>query len=95
MMAVVRSAEERKPLLRAANTGISLATDPFGRILTFTKLFEATAVRTDVMTVSSGPTLYARWGNWLPRLCWVVVILMGLFAVLKPKKILDQVQTHE
>lgn len=83
MMAVVRAAEEQKPLLRAANTGISLATDPFGRILTSTKLFEETAVKADVLTLSTGQTLYSRWGNWLPRLCWLVVLLLCLTAVLK------------
>jgi apolipoprotein N-acyltransferase len=83
MMAVVRAAEERKPLLRAANTGISLATDPFGNILHSTRLFESTTLYSDVLLASGSPTLYSRWGNWFPRLCWVVVALMCLGAFLK------------
>jgi apolipoprotein N-acyltransferase len=78
MMAVVRSAEERRPLLRAANTGISLATDPFGRILVSSGLFERTSVKTDVLVAERNKTLYFRLGNWLPGLCWIV--LMTLLA---------------
>lgn len=84
MMAVVRAAEERKPLLRAANTGICLATDPFGRILCSSRLFENTWLPADVFLTSSGSgTLYARWGNWLPRLCWLIVAMMILVAIFK------------
>jgi apolipoprotein N-acyltransferase len=75
LMAVACSAEERKPLLRAANTGISLVTDPFGRILAATGLFERRTLRGEVWTASEGPSLYARWGNWLPRLCLILAIL--------------------
>jgi apolipoprotein N-acyltransferase len=86
MMAVVRAAEERKPLLRAANTGISLATDPFGNILHSTRLFEETTLYSDVLLTAASPTLYSRWGNWFPRLCWVVVALMCLGAFLKTRR---------
>lgn len=84
MMAVVRTAEERKPLLRSANTGICLVADPFGRIQVSTRLFEVTTVTADVLTSRSGPTLYSRFGNWLPRLCWIVVGLFVMLAFRKP-----------
>lgn len=87
MMAVIRAAEERKPLLRAANTGICLATDPFGRILCSTGLFETTWLGTDVLLAFNlPPTFYARWGNWFPRLCWVAMILLVLRAFFKKKE---------
>lgn len=81
MMAVVRSAEERKPLFRAANTGISLATDPFGRILVSTKLFEERSLEAEVLLSGQAPTLYARFGDWLPRLClgWILLLLILSF----------------
>ncbi len=79
MMAVVRAAEERKPLLRAANTGICLATDPFGRVLCSTNLFETTWLGADVLLATRAHrTLYSRWGNWFPCFCWGVVILCTL-----------------
>ncbi|HJT24819.1 MAG TPA: apolipoprotein N-acyltransferase, partial [bacterium] len=84
MMAVVRAAEEHKPLFRAANTGICLATDPFGRILCSSRLYEETWLPADVLLdKSSLKTPYSRWGNWLPRLCWVVVALLALVSCFK------------
>ena len=86
MMAVVRAAEERKPILRAANTGICLATDPYGRILCSTRLFEETQLPADVLVTSSGKaTLYSRWGNWFPRLCWLITAFLFLAFFLKKK----------
>ncbi len=76
MMAVVRAAEERKPLLRASNAGLCLATDPFGKILGSTRLFDETTLGADVYLAELSPTLYSRWGNWLPRFCWVIVLFL-------------------
>ncbi len=84
MMAVVRSAEERKPLLRAANTGLCLATDPFGRVLCSTDLFETTWLEANVLLAPRAHrTLYSRWGNWFPRLCWGVVTILTLGFLFK------------
>jgi apolipoprotein N-acyltransferase len=90
MMAVVRAAEERKPLLRASNAGICLATDPFGKILCSTRLFDETTLEADVLLSESTPTLYSRWGNWLPRLCWVVVAFLCFLAHRKTQEVAKQ-----
>lgn len=92
MMAVVRSAEERKPLLRASNTGICLATDPFGRILNSTRLFDETTLDADVFLIEDSPTLYSRWGNWLPLLCWVMVIFFWFRVHQKPKQSVARIE---
>ena len=83
MMAVVRSAEERKPLLRAANTGICLATDPFGKILSSTDPFEERVLTTDVLVADSGTTLYSRFGNWFPWFCVGLSALLFLLGMVK------------
>ena len=84
MMAVVRSAEERKPLLRASNSGICLATDPFGRVLASTRLFEVTTLTAGVfLTVSPSRTLYSLLGNWFPRFCWIMVLFWGAWVFVK------------
>ncbi len=88
MMAVVRSAEERKPLLRASNTGVCLATNPFGKILCSTTLFDETTLEADVLLADSSPTLYSRWGNWLPRLCWVIVAIFCFRAYRNTRQVL-------
>lgn len=92
MMAVVRSAEERKPLLRAANTGISLTTDPFGRVMSSTELFDEKVLTADVFLASSGPTLFSQMGNWFPWFCLVVTILFIFSAFFKNKPIVTNSQ---
>ncbi len=87
MMAVVRAAEERKPLLRTANTGICLATDPFGQILCSSRLFDETWLSADVLLApSASRTLYSRWGNWFPCLCWWVTVLSVLASCFVMKR---------
>ncbi len=46
--AALRAVEQGRYLVRAANTGISGAVDPYGRVLARTPLFEATEVTVDV-----------------------------------------------
>ena len=83
MMAVVRAAEERKPLLRAANTGICLATDPFGKILDSTGLYEQKVLTTDVLLSDPSATLYSRFGNWFPWSCLAILLLLFMIAMTK------------
>ena len=67
-MAAVRAVESGLPLVRAANTGISGAVAPDGRILGATELFQTTAI--DVTLPSPAPaTFYVRNGNVLLLLC--------------------------
>ena len=67
-MAAVRAVESGLPLVRAANTGISGAVAPNGRILAATELFQTTAI--DVTLPSPVPaTFYVRHGNVLLLLC--------------------------
>ncbi len=87
MMAVVSAASERKPLLRSANTGISLISDPLGRILSSTHLYEDQVLPGDVWVDSDGPTLYALWGNWVPRLCLLLSAFFMIAALIKRKSI--------
>ncbi len=74
-MAVVRAVENRRAVIRAANTGISGHIDPAGRVLDTTPLFE-TAVRTSRVPKLSTQTCYTRWGDWFPIGCGVILILM-------------------
>ena len=56
----IRSVEEGLPLVRAANTGISAVTDAYGRVLTRTRLGEATMVEARLPTAIA-PPFYAEW----------------------------------
>jgi apolipoprotein N-acyltransferase len=83
-MGIMRSSELRRPVLRAANTGISYITDPFGRVLVSTPFFTQQAVVGDVLTVDHPMTFYSAWGNWLPEFClWLTLVLLIMGIVLK------------
>ncbi len=74
----IRAVEEGRYVVRAANTGISGAVDPYGRQILRTRLFEPTAVTADVRLLH-GSTIYTRTGDvvaWVSCVvaAWVVVI---------------------
>ncbi|GER93384.1 apolipoprotein N-acyltransferase [hot springs metagenome] len=74
-MAVFRAIENRKPVIRAANTGISGFIDSNGRILAITKLFERTYLTEDIKTDMT-LTLYTRYGDIFSYLCIVCFVLL-------------------
>lgn len=72
-VSVLRAAELRRPVLRAANTGISAVIGPDGRILARAEL-NTRAVLTADVPLPLGPDLsfYAQWGDWFAWLCAAV-----------------------
>ena len=84
-MAVFRAVENRRSLVRCANTGISGFVDPAGRIVARTALFEdAVVVRT--VPVLTETTLYTRIGDALPLACLIVLgVLMGRSMIRDPQ----------
>jgi apolipoprotein N-acyltransferase len=74
-MAALRAVENRIPIARCANTGISAFIDARGRILQKTGLYEnATLLAT--LQLGNGTTIYTRYGNWFAWFC-VAVSLLG------------------
>jgi apolipoprotein N-acyltransferase len=74
---MLRAVEQGRYVVRAANTGISGAVDPYGRILATTPLFEPAAVTVDVRLIDRR-TIYSRTGDvvvWLAfaAAAWTVV----------------------
>ncbi len=74
-MAVFRAVENRKPLIRAANTGISGFIDSRGMILETTPLFRKTVVTADLMTDKTR-SVYSRYGDLFSYLCIVATVLL-------------------
>jgi apolipoprotein N-acyltransferase len=73
----LRAVEEGRYVVRAANTGVSGAIDPYGRVLVRTDLFVPVSLAVDVRLLD-GRTIYSRIGNlfaWLSTIAagWVVV----------------------
>ncbi|WP_240804393.1 apolipoprotein N-acyltransferase [Qingshengfaniella alkalisoli] len=72
----MRAIEQGLPLIRAANTGISALIDPQGRIVARLDLNETGALEAG-LPASSGPTFYARVGDW-PVWGLMLLCLSGL-----------------
>jgi len=76
-MAVFRAVENRRSLVRCANTGISGFVDPAGRIMARTALFED-AVLVRAVPILDEKTIYTRIGDGLPIVC--LIVLGGLIG---------------
>jgi len=73
-MAVFRAVENRRSLVRAANTGISGFVDPIGRIVASTPLDEEAALIRRV-PIFQKKTFYTRYGNVFAQVCLVITFL--------------------
>ncbi len=77
-MTVFRAVENRVPLVRAANTGISAAIDSKGHILGMTPLFQEAFLTAEV-NMGTGRTVYTRYGDVFAWFCLAVsAVIAGL-----------------
>jgi apolipoprotein N-acyltransferase len=79
MMAVFRAIENRVPIIRAANTGISLSVDKKGNILAKTEVFKEDYIITRV-NPEDPETLYSRIGDILPQCSLPIVLISFMIA---------------
>jgi apolipoprotein N-acyltransferase len=74
-MAVLRAVENRVPVARAANTGISGFIDSRGRILETSGIFtEAHLTRT--LVPGKEKTFYTRYGDFFSYICVIFTLLL-------------------
>jgi apolipoprotein N-acyltransferase len=78
-MAVFRAVENRKSLVRAANTGFTAVVDPFGRVFDKTALFEPAVLVRDVDFLP-GPTFYSLHGDVFAWGCVLLAAVLVLAA---------------
>ncbi len=74
-MAVFRAVENRKPVVRAANTGISGFISSNGEVMATTGLFEQKVLTQDFFTDSTS-TFYSRCGDIFLYLCTIFTIII-------------------
>ena len=82
----IRAVEEGRYVVRAANTGISGAVDPYGRVLAATSLFEPAVVPVDVRLLDHR-TIYSRLGDvavWLSLAVTAWTLFMSRLALRSP-----------
>ncbi len=82
MISVLRAVEFHRPVVRCANTGISMFIDPYGRIQERTGTFERTFIVGDI-TPRSDLTFYARFGNVFSLGCVVFSLVVIGASVFK------------
>lgn len=74
-MGALRAVENRKPLVRAANTGISGFIDSNGKVLKTLPLFERGAITEEIKTDSTR-TFYSRYGDLFSYLCIITTVIL-------------------
>jgi len=78
-VSTVRARENRVPILRAANTGVSAIIDRDGRVVKSIPLDVRGVIVADIET-GAGHTFYTRFGDWIVILC--AAVLSVYFLVL-------------
>ena len=84
-MAVFRAVENRRALVRSANTGFSGFIDPVGRIGNHTELFED-AVLTENVPLLSTLSFYTRFGDVFALGCIAVSLILSAFGFRRTKQ---------
>ncbi len=72
-VSVFRTVENRAPLARAANTGVSAVVDGNGRVIRAMETLSEGALTVRV-PLDDRVSLYSRWGDWLGLTCMAVTI---------------------
>ena len=79
---IYRAIENRRSVIRCANTGISMVIDPYGNIIHQSELNNSDVINANV-TISDRKTFYTKYGNLFSILNLFILILMGLFITFK------------
>lgn len=77
-ISVFRAVENRRWMVRSANSGVSAVVDAAGRIISQTDIFEKGMIVSNVK-LGSGLSLYTRFGDWFAWVCVAAgVVLLGV-----------------
>ena len=86
-MALFRAIENRRTIIRATNGGITCAIDPNGRITAMLQPFTQDILVTDIPIYTNSKTLYTIWGDWFPKIGFLVAAVWIIFCLaLKSRK---------
>jgi|UPI0003A02BE7 apolipoprotein N-acyltransferase len=80
-----RAIENRLPVVRAANTGVSLFLDEYGRELARLSFGEQ-GYLTATLQQGKPATIFVRWGNWVGKLSVIVAFAGLLYSFITRKK---------
>jgi apolipoprotein N-acyltransferase len=77
-----RAIENRVPVVRSANTGISLILDEFGRDVCALK-FGQTGWLTATVSQGQPATFYVKYGNWFAVLCVILTVFLIGYSIIR------------
>ena len=80
MMSVFRAVENRIPVVRSANTGISMGIDKWGRILAKSDIFVPQYLVVDIVPEESN-SIYGRIGDVIPRSASILSLIAIIVAL--------------
>ena len=78
----LRAVEQRKMIIRSANTGISGVISPYGEVIESTNWDEAISINTKVI-LSNKTTFYSIYGDYIGRLSVFVSVMLIIVAFVK------------
>jgi Apolipoprotein N-acyltransferase len=87
--AIFRAVENRRAIVRSANTGISELIDPYGRFITKPTSYNTKATISGDIPLMKSLTFYSKHGDWIGRFADIVSlvsIVMIVFIKLVYKK---------
>jgi apolipoprotein N-acyltransferase len=87
-MVAFRAIENRRYLVRAANTGITAVVDPRGRVLEPTRLFDTTVLVREVPFVAE-TTFYTRHGDVFAQACAAIALALVAATWRRPSTRMD------
>ena len=80
---VLRAIENRREIVRSANTGVSAFYDRLGRRRAATKLYERTASTSEIHLFNCR-TLYNRLSDWPAHICWLLTLAALILSFFRP-----------
>jgi apolipoprotein N-acyltransferase len=84
-MAVFRAIENRRCLVRSANTGISGFIGPTGRIQSTTPIFES-AIKIQAIPLLQQISIYTRYGDWFVIFCALITGLLSIWQLISARR---------
>jgi len=90
-ISVFRTIETRRSLVRAANGGVTVCVNPYGRVIDSLPLFVTDFLVCDVpLQDGDKTTIYTRFGDFFPKGVWVFLIFCMLWSFVK--KVIDRMK---
>ncbi len=77
-----RAVENGIPTVRATASGLTMGIDPYGRIIKAAPFYRPVGVLVDLPPALPGKTMYTRFGDWLPKLSFLLLLLIPGFEIL-------------